>query len=52
MLVKTAERTHAEDARDHAQAKLTAEDAPDLKRPRAEAALARSQNRIKVASNT
>ena len=29
-----------------------AEDAPDLNRPRAEAAFARAQNRIKVASNS
>ncbi len=40
----------AKDARDRAQAQLTA-DAPDLNRPRAEAALARAQNRIKVVSN-
>ena len=42
--------TRAEDARYRAQAQLTT-DAPDLNRPRAEAALARAQNRIKVASN-
>ena len=40
----------AEKALDRAQAQLTA-NAPDLNRPRAEAALARAQNRIKVASN-
>ena len=50
MLVKTAEWTRAEDARDRAKEQFTA-DAPDLNRPRAEAALARAQNRIKVANN-
>ena len=55
-LVETAEWAseidvaRAEQARDRAQAQLTA-DAPDLNRPRAEAALARAQNRIKVASD-
>ncbi len=54
-LVETAEWAseidveRAEQARDRAQAQLTA-DASDLNRPRAEAALARAQNRIKVAS--
>ena len=56
VLVETAEWAseidveRAESARDRAQAQLTA-NAPDLNRPRAEAALARAQNRIKVASN-
>ena len=55
-LVETAEWAseidveRAEQARDRAQAQLTA-NAADLNRPRAEAALARAQNRIKVASN-
>ena len=55
-LVETAEWAsdidvaRAEQARERAQAQLTA-DAPDLNRPRAEAALARAQNRIKVASD-
>ena len=55
-LVETAEWAseidveRAEKALDRAQAQLTA-NAPDLNRPRAEAALARAQNRIKVASN-
>ncbi len=55
-LVETAEWaseidvSRAEEARDRAQEQLTA-NAPDLNRPRAEAALARAQNRIKVASN-
>ena len=40
----------AEQARDRAQTQLAAS-APDLNCPRAEAALARAQNRIKVASN-
>lgn len=54
-LVETAEWAseidveRAEQARDRAQAQLTA-DTSDLNRPRAEAALARAQNRIKVAS--
>ena len=56
VLVETAEWAseidvaRAEQARDRAQAQLTA-NAPDLNRPRAEAALARAQNRLKVASN-
>ena len=56
VLVETAEWAseidveRAESARDRAQAQLKA-NAPDLNRPRAEAALARAQNRIKVASN-
>ncbi len=55
-LVETAEWAseidveRAENARDRAQAQLAA-NAPDLNRPRAEASLARAQNRIKVASN-
>ena len=55
-LVETAEWaseidvSRAEEARDRAQEQLTA-NAPDLNRPRAEAALTRAQNRIKVASN-
>ncbi len=55
-LVETAEWssdidvTRAENARDRAQEQLST-DTPDLNRPRAEAALARAQNRIKVASN-
>ena len=55
-LVETAEWaseidvSRAEQARDRAQAQLTA-NAPDLNHPRAEAALARAKNRIKVASN-
>ena len=40
----------AESALECANEQLAA-DAPDLNRPRAEAALARAQNRIKVASN-
>ncbi len=43
--------SRAEDARDRAQAQL-ATDTPDLNRPRAEATLARAQNRIKVAINS
>ena len=50
MLVKTAEWTRVEDARDLAQAQLTA-NALDLNRPRSEAAPARAQNWIKVAGN-
>ncbi len=55
-LVETAEWaseidvSRAEQARDRAQAQLTT-NASDLNRPRAEAALARAKNRIKVASN-
>lgn len=55
-LVETAEWaseidvSRAEQARDRAQAQLAANTA-DLNRPRAEAALARAKNRIKVASN-
>lgn len=55
-LVETAEWaseidvSRAEQARDRAQAQLKA-NASDLNRPRAEAALARAKNRIKVASN-
>ncbi len=55
-LVETAEWaseidvSRAESARDRAQAQLKA-NASDLNRPRAEAALARAKNRIKVASN-
>ena len=55
-LVETAEwaseidMERAENARDRAQAQLAA-NAPDLNRPRAEASLARAQNRIKVGSN-
>ena len=55
-LVETAEWAseidveRAENARDRAEAQLEA-NAPDLNRPRAEAALARAQNRIKVANN-
>ena len=55
-LVETAEWAseidveRAENARDRAQSRLTA-NAPDLNRPQAEAALARAQNRLKVASN-
>ncbi len=45
-----SEVARAEDARDRAQEQLAA-DAPDVNRPRAEAAPARAQNRIKVASN-
>ncbi|RKU15832.1 hypothetical protein C6501_06590 [Candidatus Poribacteria bacterium] len=41
----------AENALERAKEQLAA-DAPDLNRPRAEAALARAQNRIKVASNS
>lgn len=56
MLVKAAERVseidveRAEEARDRAQEQLKS-NAPDLNRPRAEAALSRAKNRIKVASN-
>ena len=56
VLVETAEWAseieveRAESARDRAQAQLAA-NSPDLNRPRAEAALARAQNRLKVASN-
>ena len=56
VLVETAEWAseidvgRAEKALDRSQAQLTA-NAPDLNQPRAEAALARAQNRIKVASN-
>ena len=56
VLVETAEWAseidieRAESARDRAQLQLAA-NAPDLNRPRAEAALARAKNRIKVASN-
>ena len=56
VLVETAEWAseidvaRAEKALDRAQEQLTT-NAPDLNRPRAEAALARAQNRIKVASN-
>jgi len=56
VLVETAEWAseidveRAENALERAEAQLTA-NAPDLNRPRAEAALARAQNRIKVASN-
>ena len=55
-LVETAEWAseidvaRSEEARDRAQEQLKA-NAPDMNRPRAEAALARAQNRIKVASN-
>jgi F-type H+-transporting ATPase subunit epsilon len=55
-LVETAEWAseidveRAENALDRAQAQLEA-NAPDLNRPRAEAALARARNRLKVASN-
>ncbi len=55
-LVETAEWAseidveRAETARDRAQAQLAA-NAPDLNHPRAEAALARARNRLKVASN-
>ena len=55
-LVETAEWaseidvSRAEQARDRAQAQLKA-NASDLNRPRAEAALARAKNRIKVAGN-
>ena len=55
-LVETAEWAseidveRAENARDRAESQLEA-NAPDLNRPRAEAALARAQNRIKVANN-
>jgi len=54
-LVETAEWgpeidvERAEKARDRAKSQLTA-NAPDLNRPLAEAALARAQNRLKVAS--
>lgn len=41
----------AEDALERAKEQLAA-DVPDLNRPRAEAALARAQNRIKVADNS
>ena len=56
VLVETAEWAseidieRAEQALDRAQEQLTT-NAPDLNRPRAEAALARAQNRVKVASN-
>jgi len=56
VLVETAEWAseidveRAEIARQHAQDLLTA-NMPDLNRPRAEAAFARAQNRIKVAGN-
>ena len=56
VLVETAEWaseidvSRAESALDRAQTQLT-ENAPDLNRLRAEAALARAKNRIKVASN-
>ena len=43
--------SRAESALERANEQL-AVDAPDLNRPRAEAALARAQNRIKVASNS
>ena len=55
-LVETAEWAseidveRAENARERAQAQL-ASNAPDLNRPRAEAALARARNRLKVANN-
>lgn len=55
-LVETAEWAseinveRAENARDRAQSRLTA-NAPDLNRPQAEAALARAQNRLKIAIN-
>ena len=55
-LVETAEWaseidvSRAEEARDRAQEQLAA-NASDLNRPRAEAALARAKNRIKVAGN-
>ena len=55
-LVETAEWAseinveRAENARDRAQSRLTA-NTPDLNRPQAETALARAQNRLKVASN-
>jgi F-type H+-transporting ATPase subunit epsilon len=55
-LVETAEWAseidveRAENARERAQAQLAA-NAPDLNRPRAEAALARARNRLKVANN-
>ena len=56
VLVETAEWasdidvSRAESALTRAQEQLTA-DAPDLNRPQVEAALARAQNRIKVANN-
>ena len=56
VLVETAEWAseidveRAKNALERAEAQLTT-NAPDLNRPRAEAALARAQNRIKVASN-
>lgn len=56
VLVETAEWasdidvSRAESALERAKEQL-AEDSPDLNRPSAEAALARAQNRIKVASN-
>lgn len=56
-LVETAEWaseidvSRAEEARDRAQEQLTS-NAPDLNRPRAEAALARAKNRIKVANSS
>jgi F-type H+-transporting ATPase subunit epsilon len=55
-LVETAEWAseidveRAENARDRAQVQLEA-NAPDLNRPRAEAALARAENRLEVASS-
>ena len=55
-LVETAEWAseinveRAENARDRAQSRLTA-NTPDLNHPQAETALARAQNRLKVASN-
>ena len=55
-LVETAEwasdidMSRAKNALERAKAQLATDD-PDLNRPRAEAALARAQNRIKVASN-
>jgi F-type H+-transporting ATPase subunit epsilon len=55
-LVETAEWAseidveRAENARDRAQVQLEA-NAPDLNRPRAEAALARAKNRLEVASS-
>ena len=56
VLVETAEWAteidvaRAESALERAEEQLAADD-PELNRPRAEAALARAQNRIKVASN-
>ena len=57
VLVETAEWasdidvSRAENALERAKEQLATDD-PDLNRPRAEAALARAQNRIKVVSNT